>query len=327
MVGSANRSPLESPMLDAADVGVLLTELSGLTAATPIASLWSYETRSREPARRKVTSNPDGSRQYWLERSDPLLNTILPGTYVSLVVNFGDPWAAGATVTESALVPRISVFGPLTQSRILRVGRCVHAIGAVVAPLSVAAAFGVPPAALVDEIVPLDALWGRADVATLSAMLSDRDPRRSLPVLKDALMARIVCGPTRDILDHTASRIIQAHSGRVSIDALARNCGVSRQLFARRFFDAAGLPPKLFARITRFQKLVHVLLSTDVSEWASVSSAIGFYDQAHMINEFRAFTGSPPTIFFRPHGAGVPPGQVLVRGRPSQWVQRDRGTT
>jgi AraC-like DNA-binding protein len=61
------------------------------------------------------------------------------------------------------------------------------------------------------------------------------------------------------------------------------------------------------------------LLSTDVSQWASVSSAAGFYDQAHMINEFREFAGSPPTVFFRPHGVTIEPERTRLRGRPSDW--------
>ena len=123
-------------------------------------------------------------------------------------------------------------------------------------------------------------------------------------------------------IGQTAPRLIKLRAGRVSIDDMARSHGLSRQQFAVRFSAAAGLPPKLFARITRFQALVHVLLSTDVSRWASVSPAAGFYDQAHMINEFRAFTGSPPTVFFQPHGGGVDPANVQLRGRPSEWLRQ-----
>ena len=67
---------------------------------------------------------------------------------------------------------------------------------------------------------------------------------------------------------------------------------------------------------------MHVLLSTDVSRWVSVSSAMGFYDQAHMINEFRAFAGSPPTVFCQPHGGNIDPANVQLRGRPSEWLCR-----
>jgi hypothetical protein len=80
----------------------------------------------------------------------------------------------------------------------------------------------------------------------------------------------------------------------------------------------------LFARITRFQVLVRALLSTEVSRWVSVPPAVGFYDQAHMINEFRAFAGSPPTVFFRPH-EHAQSAAIQLRGRPSEWRLGHRG--
>jgi AraC-like DNA-binding protein len=118
----------------------------------------------------------------------------------------------------------------------------------------------------------------------------------------------------------TAPRLIKLHAGYVSIDDMARSHGLSRQQFTRRFSAIAGLPPKLFARITRFQALVHALLSNDVSRWTSVSSDVGFYDQSHMINEFRVFAGSSPTVFFCPHGGGIDATKVQIRGRPSEWL-------
>lgn len=315
-------------MSDTPELGVLYTEHPGLTAMTPIASLWSYETRSRGRDRRSIALNPDASREYWLDRSDPLLNTILPGTGVSLIVNFGDRWAAGRSLVTSGLLPRVCVAGPVTQARILRVGRSVHAIGAGFLPTLTPEILGVPASELVDRIVPLQDLWTRADVDRLFASLASLEIRRSLSALKDELMARVGRPGSHEAVGATAPRLIkliQFHGGRVSIDDMARSHGLGRQEFARRFGAAAGLRPKLFARITRFQTLVHVLLSTDVSRWASMSPAIGFYDQAHMINEFRAFAGSPPTVFFRPHDGTVDPAKVQLRGRPGEWVQQERG--
>src|SRR5881296_3732273 len=98
-------------MSDASDLGVLYTEHSGLIAMSPIASLWSYETRARGRDRRAIAVNPDGSHEYWLDRSDPLLNTILPGTAVSVVVNLADSWTAGRSLVTSAFLPRVCVVG------------------------------------------------------------------------------------------------------------------------------------------------------------------------------------------------------------------------
>jgi AraC-like DNA-binding protein len=103
---------------------------------------------------------------------------------------------------------------------------------------------------------------------------------------------------------------------------MASDYGLSRHRFARSFVAEAGLSPKLYARIVRFQRLVHVLLSTDVARWATTAMDLGYYDQAHMINEFRSFTGSSPTSFFQPHGEDAVHATVQIRGRPSEWVQR-----
>jgi AraC-like DNA-binding protein len=312
-------------MCDRSETGILYTEHAALTAMTPIASLWSYETRTREHDRRAIALNSAGNYEYWLERSDPLLNTILPGTQVSLIINFGDMWATGRCLPSSAFMPRACVAGPFTQSRILRVGRCVRAVGAVISPMLTHAVFDVPASQLVDRVVPLQDLWTRREVETLLDSLSGLDLPRCVSAVKNELLARIDRPNREDGVARTAARMIRLQAGRVSIDEIARHHSLSRQEFARRFCAGAGLRPKLFARITRFQSLVRTLLSTDVSQWASVSPAIGFYDQSHMINEFRTFAGSPPTIFFRPHDTDIDPANIQLRGRPSEWVRQSRG--
>jgi AraC-like DNA-binding protein len=192
---------------------------------------------------------------------------------------------------------------------------------------------GVPASELVDRIVSLDELWNRDEFESLSCVVSGFSrtcdagrTRDGVPALKTALLDRIQHARPGEIVGHTAPALIMRHRGRVSIEAMSRHHGLSRQQFAVRFAAAAGLPPKLFARITRFQSLVHGLLSTDVSRWASLSPAAGFYDQAHMINEFRAFTGSPPTVFFQPHDGDVDRDRVQLRGRPSEWLVRSMRT-
>jgi hypothetical protein len=117
-------------MFDPYDFGVVYTEHSDLLLR-PLLSLWSYKTEARGLHRQAVERNRDGNHTYWLERSDPLLNTILPGTAVSVVVNFGELWAAGRSLVTSALLPRCAVVGPVTQAQILRTETRVDAIGAV----------------------------------------------------------------------------------------------------------------------------------------------------------------------------------------------------
>ncbi len=250
---------------------------------------------------------------------------MLPGTGISLVVNVGDPWAAGRSLATSALLPRACVVGPVTQPRLLRLGKSVLAVGAGFLPTLAPLIVDVPAAELVDRIVPLEDLWSRDEVERLLASLSNLATGACVSTLQDVLMARIgpIVDPER--VSEAASTLIRRRGGRVSIADMAASHGLSRLQFSRRFCAAAGLPPKLFARITRFQSLVHALLLTDVSQWASMPATLGYYDQAHMINEFRAFTGTPPTVFFRPQDDLVDPGRIQLQGRPSEWLRPRNG--
>ena len=318
--GGPSRPWPRMPMCDTSDVGILYTERSDLTAP-PVSSLWSYETRARERDRPCVTLNLSGSREYWLDRSDPLLNTILPGTGVSLIVNLGDDWAAGRSLATSAVLPRVCVVGPVSHVRILRVGKTIRAVSAVLPTALTQAAFGVPASELVDQIVPLQDLWTRDAVDVFLEAGLVLGIGRCLSKLRDSLVVGAGRATKSDSVGLAAAQLITRHAGRVSIDDMAKHHGLSRRQFARRFCETAGLTPKLFARISRFQALVHVMLSTDVRRWASVPSTVGFYDQAHMINEFRKFAGSPPTIFFQPHSCTIDPTRVQLRGRPSEWLR------
>jgi AraC-like DNA-binding protein len=262
-------------------------------------------------------------REFWLEHSDPLLNTILPGTYVSLILNFGDLWAAGRSLPTSALLPRACIMGPFTQPRVLRVGKSVSALGAVFPATLALGVFGVTASEIVNQVIPLEDVLDRATVEGLLLSLSELSCEKRPIALRDEIVSRTRQLAMPSPID-VAPRLMRLRGGQVSIDELAKTLGLSPRHFARRFTVATGMPPKLFARVTRFQRLVHALLSTDVERWASVPSAVGFYDQAHMINDFRAFAGSAPTVFFRPHDPSVDPATIQLRGRPSEWRRRDR---
>ncbi len=61
--------------------------------------------------------------------------------------------------------------------------------------------------------------------------------------------------------------------------------------------------------------------NTPVASLWSCETCLRVYDQAHMINEFRAFAGLSPTVFFSRAKAGTP-ASVQLRGRPSEWSRQ-----
>ncbi|HTW49322.1 MAG TPA: AraC family transcriptional regulator [Acidobacteriaceae bacterium] len=83
---------------------------------------------------------------------------------------------------------------------------------------------------------------------------------------------------------------------------VARSTGWSERRFGQIFREEVGFAPKVWCRIQRFQRVVRQLHAGVAVEWPELALACGFYDQAHLANEFRAFAGVSPTSYTAAQG-------------------------
>ena len=88
------------------------------------------------------------------------------------------------------------------------------------------------------------------------------------------------------VLD-AADRITSA-----SVNAVALDLGVSERHLRRVFLETVGVGPKKFAQLTRFRRAVHAAREEGHASWARIAADAGYYDQAHLITEFRAIAVS-----------------------------------
>lgn len=151
-------------------------------------------------------------------------------------------------------------------------------------PGRAAAFLRIPLAELTDARVSLRDVWRDAPevagVATLEAALLRRlAPDRDARV--DAAIARIA-------------------STNARIEDVARDVGISRQHLARQFRHHVGVSPKTFARVMRFRRLIDALPREQDVDWASLAAGHGYYDQSHLIDEFRELAGTTPGGFLAP---------------------------
>ena len=76
-----------------------------------------------------------------------------------------------------------------------------------------------------------------------------------------------------------------------SVRAVAVDLGVSERHLRRAFHEAVGVSPKAFAKIMRFRHALRVAHDDLEASWTSIAAAAGYYDQAHLIAEFREIAG------------------------------------
>jgi AraC-like DNA-binding protein len=93
---------------------------------------------------------------------------------------------------------------------------------------------------------------------------------------------------------------LEATGGRLSIEELATQTGFTRKHLGNLFQQQVGLSPKALARVHRFRGALEILNRANGQvPWAELAEACGFYDQSHLINEFRRFTGFSPVELAR----------------------------
>jgi AraC-like DNA-binding protein len=93
---------------------------------------------------------------------------------------------------------------------------------------------------------------------------------------------------------------IAASGGRMSVGDLATQTGFTRKHLGNLFQQQVGVSPKSLARIHRFRGALGLLNAADGQvPWAALAEQCGYYDQSHLINEFRRFTGFSPVELAR----------------------------
>jgi AraC-like DNA-binding protein len=69
---------------------------------------------------------------------------------------------------------------------------------------------------------------------------------------------------------------------------------VSHGHLDREFARVVGLSPRALSRVIRLRALVASIDVYGGVEWTALAAELGWFDQAHLIRDFRRFTGVTP---------------------------------
>ncbi|MGO4529722.1 DUF6597 domain-containing transcriptional factor [Paenibacillus sp. 2TAF8] len=104
----------------------------------------------------------------------------------------------------------------------------------------------------------------------------------------------------QDLLRNVLYRIFK-EKGRLSVQDLALNEAVSERQLHRKMTEQVGISPKRFSEIIRFHEVLHGIRKGRATDGAELAQMHGFYDQAHLIRQFRKFYGDTPLIAIQEH--------------------------
>ncbi|MDV3129116.1 helix-turn-helix domain-containing protein [Mycobacterium sp. 21AC1] len=156
---------------------------------------------------------------------------------------------------------------------------------------------GLPMDALSGQIVDLTDVLG-AGIRHLADRLRETPSERQQFALLDAyLLQWTQDGPEPAPEVTWAWRRLMTTGGNIPIHRLADEVGWSHKHLISRFRQQVGLPPKTAARLVRFDAVWRRLANHPPGRWDELAVESGYADQAHLIRDFRQFTGASPTEF------------------------------
>lgn len=231
-----------------------------------------------------------------IESESGMVSNILPDTSLVLAFRFKGAVTTMAAGQQGVLPPAV-ISGIRRSSRSMAYAKDTANLLVIFHEAGAAAFFKEPLHELSDLSLSLDMLMNGRQVADIDEQLvAARSNEQRIRIVESWMISKLKT-PAPDMLVQHAIQQIQRSHGAVRIKDLAGSLYISQDAFEKRFRRQAGASPKQFSSIVRFRHLID-----GYPQAASLTDAAltaGYFDQAHFIKDFKAFTGKTPQDFFR----------------------------
>jgi AraC-like DNA-binding protein len=140
------------------------------------------------------------------------------------------------------------------------------------------------------------------------ALLRAPDPESALDIVERALEEGVE--PDVQGIDRVESAVdLLTEDPARPIGELAERLRVSHEHLDREFARIVGLGPRTLARILRMRALLGSIDVFGTVAWTDRAAELGWFDQAHLIRDFKRQTGRSPSAYVAAYRAVYAPGE------------------
>lgn len=152
---------------------------------------------------------------------------------------------------------------------------------------------GVPMHILLDQNYSAADLLGQEVDGILEQLRNATNWQQMVFIVEKFLLQKLSVGKSIEPFDAAITRLLSS-KGNIPIETVAAAACLSLKQFERKCKERLGLPPKLFARLARFSNAYRLRESNMQISWTEIGYECGYYDQMHLIRDFKEFAGVTP---------------------------------
>lgn len=159
--------------------------------------------------------------------------------------------------------------------------------------------FRMPLGELDNSVIDGEQLLGSAFSSFRQMLMDARTPDEKFRVAGRFLLRRVAGeAEIHPAVGYAINELLRCPT-TATVGAIAQKTGYSHKHLLTLFSTYAGLTPKQFLRIVKFQQAVHLIEQRREIQWTQLAHDCGYYDQAHFINDFKEFSGFSPTEYIQ----------------------------
>ena len=189
--------------------------------------------------------------------------------------------------------PGSILVGPQSAKVSLQMGKDHLMVGIVFQPGGLYRLLGTPMNGLLDTDPETDALMGNRIHLLREKLQCAGNGMEIKQIVENFLFTKLPHVKAWLPFDHAIQELMQS-GGLMTIEQTASAGCLSLRQFERLCLQRIGFSPKFFARLVRFSRAYRLRESNDLINWTQIAYSTGYFDQMHLIRDFKQFTGVNP---------------------------------
>lgn len=191
--------------------------------------------------------------------------------------------------------PHIVLIGPQFSRVNIKVGRQLSAIRVDFLPGGIYRMLGIPMHELFDKGFDAFDFFG-TQMRRINEQLQNVSGLEEGKSIVEKFLITQVTGLKEILPFDSALRVLLKNSGNMPIEKTASLSCLSIKQFERKCNERIGMNPKMYARILKFSKAYRLHEASPQLSWTKIAYEAGYYDQMHMIRDFKVFAGVNPSV-------------------------------